>query len=484
MSASQTVSTSQAASTSQGASSGQAVPSRDIVEVRTLIFGGGLTGLSTGYFLDKLAKETADASLGNWLLVERDNRLGGLTRTEVIDGYHFDHTGHWLHLRYPEMKQFVQDVMGDAMLRVARKSRIWSHGALTHFPFQANLHGLPLDVVQECVQGAIEAALSEARGDLSAPTDFRDFCMQRFGKGITERFMVPYNTKLWGCPPEEIAADWCSRFLPRPDLKQIVAGALGLIDEKAGYNASFVYPATGGIETFAKAIACHLPADKVRLNTQPVSLDLDQHLATLSDGTVVRYERIVSSVPLPDLFGLIVAAPEPVKLAVSQLRCTSLRYLCYGINQPDVLDDIQWLYVPENKHHFYRIGSFSNAVPSLAPAGKSSLYVEVANDRTASDDEVKQDVRQFLRDHGWLHSDDQIEVEEVRHIRYGYVVFDRNYFAAKEAILPYLLGKGVHSLGRYGAWVYSSMEDAMWDGHQYATGLAAGSLPPTAANLT
>lgn len=450
------------------------------LRTRTLILGGGLTGLSTGYFLQKLAAEQGDPGLADWLLVERDDRLGGLTRTEEIDGYRFDHTGHWLHLRYPEMKQFVADVMGDQMIRVARQSRIWSHGVLTQFPFQANLYGLPLEVVHECVQGAIDAALSEARGGAEPPADFRAFCLQRFGKGITERFMVPYNTKLWGCKPEEITADWCSRFLPRPDLSQIVAGALGMHDEKAGYNASFVYPREGGIETFARAIAQHLPDSKVRLNTVPVALDLQARTATLSDGSVVQYERIVSSVPLPDLFQVVQQAPDAVRDAVGKLRCTSLRYLSYGINKPGVMDNIQWLYVPDPKHHFYRIGCFSNAVPSLAPAGRASLYVEVANDREATDDEVKADVRQFLRDHGWLDNDAQVEVEQVRQIRYGYVIFDRHYFPAKEAILPWLQGLGVHSLGRYGAWVYSSMEDAMWDGYQYATGLAAASLPPLA----
>ncbi len=439
--------------------------------VRTLIFGGGLTGLSTAYHLDRLAQQTGDASLANYLLVERDSRLGGLTRTEFIQGYGFDHTGHWLHLRHPEMKALVQTVMGDAMMQVARKSRIWSYGKLTHFPFQANLFGLPAQVQYDCLQGAIEAALQEARGEFGPPANFKEYCIQKFGHGITDAFMVPYNTKLWGCEPEEITADWCSRFLPRPNLAQITAGALGLHDPEAGYNAHFVYPRSGGIEAFARSIAVHVPEAKVALNTQPASIDLKTRTCTLSDGRAIRFERLVSSIPLPDLLGLTQDLPTTVTDAASRLRCTSLRYLVYGISRP-VLDDIQWLYVPEPRYPFYRIGSFSNAVASLAPAGKSSLYVEVANNVVVSDADVKVAVRQFLTERGWLDSPDQVEVEEVRHIRYGYVVFDEHYFPAKEAILPYLKAQGVHSLGRYGAWVYSSMEDALMDGFNYARELA------------
>jgi protoporphyrinogen oxidase len=443
--------------------------------VRTLIFGGGLTGLSTAWHLERQARDRGDPGLGDWLLVEKDERLGGLTRTEWLRGYGFDHTGHWLHLRHPEMKAFVHELMGDDMMQVARVSRIWSHGALTHFPFQQNLHGLPLPVVQECLQGAVDAALAEARGETEAPKNFKDFCLQRFGKGITERFMVPYNTKLWGCEPEEITADWCSRFLPRPNIAQMVAGAIGVVDDQAGYNAHFVYPRTGGIEAFAGRIAGQLPTSKVALGTRPVRLDLRNKVCTLSNGTMVRYEHLVSSLPLPELLKVAVELPCEVKDAAERLRCTSLRYLCYGIRRPGVLADIQWLYVPEPKYPFYRIGSFSNAVPSLAPDGCASLYVEVANNQQASDDEVKASVRQFLRDHDWLGDDSEVEVEEVRHIRYGYVVFDEHYFPAKQAILGHLQANAVNSLGRYGAWVYSSMEDALWDGYQFAHRLAAAS---------
>lgn len=438
-----------------------------MIAVNTLILGGGLTGLSTAWFLGKLARDAGVAE-PSWLLVEKDKRVGGLTRTEVLHGYHFDHTGHWLHLRHPEMKAMVAEVMGDEMVRVARRSRIWSHGAMTHFPFQQNLHGLPLDVAHECLMGAVEAALAEARGEHQPPANFRDFCVQRFGRGITERFMVPYNTKLWGCAPEEITADWCSRFLPRPNISQIAAGALGMVDEQAGYNASFVYPRTGGIETFAKAIAKPLSPQQIRLETTPVAIDLAAKTCTLSDGTHVQWQHIVSSLPLPELLPLIEDLPSSVADAASRLRCTSLRYINLGIARPDVLGDVQWLYIPEPKYPFYRIGSFSNAVPSLAPEGKSSLYVEVAANAPESDGEVKQAVRQFLSERGWLSSASEVEVEEIRHLKYGYVVFDEHYFPAKEAILPYLQAAGLASLGRYGAWVYSSMEDAMWDGYQSA----------------
>ena len=54
-----------------------------------VILGAGLTGLSAAYHL------TAKRSL----LVERAAEVGGHARSERRDGYTFDVTGHWLHLR-------------------------------------------------------------------------------------------------------------------------------------------------------------------------------------------------------------------------------------------------------------------------------------------------------------------------------------------------------------------------------------------------
>ena len=64
-----------------------------------VILGGGLAGLGAAYFLKQ-----------PWTLVEKSARVGGLIKTEDIDGFLFDPTGHWLHLRDPEVKQLVHEV--------------------------------------------------------------------------------------------------------------------------------------------------------------------------------------------------------------------------------------------------------------------------------------------------------------------------------------------------------------------------------------
>src|SRR5260370_30973720 len=107
-------------------------------EAREVILGGGLTGISTAYHLKR-----------PWLLVEKEERLGGHARTDETRGFFFDKTGHWLHLRDPYTKALVAELLPGQLVPVARKARVFSHGVLTRFPFQANLHGLPPAVAAE-----------------------------------------------------------------------------------------------------------------------------------------------------------------------------------------------------------------------------------------------------------------------------------------------------------------------------------------------
>src|SRR4029077_11958256 len=109
-------------------------PARVVPRVvpRVVILGGGLTGISAAIHLR-----------APWVLFEKEARLGGHARTDERDGYKFDKTGHWLHLRDAAAKQRVEKLLPGEMVPVARRARIFSHGVLTRNPYQANLHGLP-----------------------------------------------------------------------------------------------------------------------------------------------------------------------------------------------------------------------------------------------------------------------------------------------------------------------------------------------------
>jgi len=418
-----------------------------------IIVGGGLTGISTALHL---------RGPRPYLLLERDGALGGLARTEQVYGYSFDHTGHWLHLRDPYIKELVTGLIGDQLVSVDRVARIHSHGRRTLYPFQANLRGLPPDVIQECLVGFVRTLI--ARGERE-PRNFEEYIHHHFGEGIARHFMIPYNTKLWGVHPREITSAWCSRFVPKPDLEQVVAGAVGAGEAQMGYNVQILYPRTGGIETLSRALAGELDSEKVKLHTEVEAVDPDARTVTVG-GETLEYHALMSSMPLPELVGRMPDPPAEVAEAAGKLRATSLRYLNVASRAP-CPESYHWVYVPEERFPFYRVGCFSNAVPSMAPEGCSNLYVELTDRHEPGEGEVKE-ILAALCEVGALRSVEDVQFAHVRNIPCAYVVFDDHYEAALDTIFPYLERNRIYSRGRYGAWIYNAMEDSLLAGKEVA----------------
>ncbi|MDF3067547.1 MAG: hypothetical protein K0R38_3148 [Polyangiaceae bacterium] len=421
------------------------------------VLGGGLAGLSSSIFLQR-------ASVAHRLF-ERETVAGGHAVTVEEQGFRFDRTGHLLHLRDPEMQALAASLLpAEKYRKLARRSAVFSHGVYTRYPFQANTFGLPPEVAYECVSGFIAAHFAK---DQPPAENFEQYCLQHFGAGISKHFMLPYNARLWGVPAREITSEWCQRFVPRPKLEDVLRGALGAAAPELGYNASFWYPELG-IGTFSDALAERTP---IELGRAARRVDLSRRLLVFDDEEV-PFDLLISTVPLPALVALLSEAPSAVVEAAGRLRYTHLHYLDIGLTAPN-LNPYHWIYVPEEKYPFYRVGCYSHFSEKLAPAGKSSLYVELADRRGPSLPRILPEVVRGLIELGLLKSERDIELCRLRTLDFAYVIYDHHYRESLDTILPFLADHGILSTGRYGAWNYSSMEDALLMGRRAATDAAS-----------
>jgi protoporphyrinogen oxidase len=416
------------------------------------ILGGGLTGLSASLYLGRAGVSHR--------AFERQALAGGHAVTVEEQGFRFDRTGHLLHLRDPEMRALAGELLPDSSYRkIRRQSAVYSHGVYTRYPFQANTFGLPPQVAYECLSGFIAAHFNTEPRE---PKSFEEFCQKHFGPGISKHFMLPYNARLWGVAPSEVTHEWCQRFVPLPQLEDVLRGAVGAPGPELGYNASFLYPELG-MGTFAAALA---QKTSIELSRAPRSIDLERRVLVFDDEEV-PFDVLVSTIPLPALLKLLPALPADVAAAATRLRSTRLHYFDLGLRVPNP-NPYHWIYVPEDKYPFYRVGCYSHFSDKLAPPGKSSLYVELVERRAPSPERILPVVVQALRELGLLRSEQDIELWRLRTLDPAYVIYDHHYRAALDVIEPYLAERRIISTGRYGAWNYSSMEDALLMGRDAA----------------
>ncbi len=438
-----------------------------------LILGGGLAGLSA-------ARHLGEAGVSSRLVVEARSRAGGTAGSVTTDGFTFDYTGHLLHLHDAYGKKLILGLLGGNVATHERRAWIYSKGAFTRYPFQANTRGLPPAVVAECVAGFLET-VHRPKAPPKAP-DFLSWSRATFGEGITRHFMRPYNEKLWRTPLARMTTEWQGRFVPKPAASEVVYGAYAEQNTLFGYNATFRYPVKGGIQALPDALAAALEPGVLRTGARVLAVDLREKVAEVEGLGQVRYERLVNTLPLCDFLDLATPLPKAVKAARAKLRWNTVWNLNLGVDR--VISDKHWVYYPEKRYPFYRVGFSSNFSSHLAPAGHSAVYVEVARPGGARVDvpKLEAQVLSGLRDAGILRKGDTLSAKVWMPVKVGYVVYDFARTPAVTAIFKHLAARGVESIGRYGGWKYSFMEETILDGKRCAERLTGKSLSRDAAD--
>ncbi|HEX9639654.1 MAG TPA: FAD-dependent oxidoreductase [Acidobacteriota bacterium] len=430
-----------------------------------VILGAGLTGLSCAYFLDQREHR----------IFEKETEPGGICRTVRQDGFHFDYTGHLLHFRHPEVRDFVRRLLRDQLRRIRRRAFVRSHGVLAPYPFQANTHRLPPEVNRECLLGFVRAYFD--RSERPPPADFEEWTLRHFGAGISKHFMLPYNRKLWGVDLKQLTADWTSRFVPQPKLEDVINGALGIEAQGLGYNPNFLYPKRGGIMALPRALAARV--GPIELGAEAIAIDLAKRIVTFSDRRRVGYSRLVSTMPLKRLAAICRDLPAELRAAARRLRHNSVLNLNLGVRRR--LGGKHWIYFPEPRWPFYRLGFLSNFSRWVCPPGCAALYLETSYlpQRPPDPRTVYRRSLAALKELGLIRSARDVVVKKLLRIECAYVLFDHHHARSVGALRAYLEHRGVHSVGRYGEWKYSSIEDALVDGRAVATQLCGDVRPFT-----
>ncbi len=428
---------------------------------RIVILGAGLTGLSTAYHL---AQRKARA-----VVVEKEAVVGGACRTQEVGGFSFDLTGHLLHLARGESHDLLAALgIARAFRRHRRRAGVALAGRVTPYPLQIHTHRLPPQVRRDCVLGFIEAHLARDSGE-GGPESFARWVLTRFGEGFARHFFFPYNRKLFCCEPEELTTEWVGRYVPRPQLADVIDGAFGLYRRPVGYNATFLYPRAGGIACLAQALASRCP--EVRCGEAVTAVRLRERTLTLAAGESLPWDVLVATIPLTHLVAMTEDLPLEGREAATKLRAVAVENLNLGIAGPAPRRE-HWLYVPEPHVPFYRVGIPSNH-GVVAPAAHHTLSVEVSLPAgTAPPPDLEARCVAGLQALGLVKDPAAIVVRQRSRLDPAYVVFDANRPAAVAALRAVYRDAGVILSGRWAEWKYSTMEDALLDGAAVARRVA------------
>ncbi|MFH1202033.1 MAG: FAD-dependent oxidoreductase [Candidatus Omnitrophota bacterium] len=420
---------------------------------KIVILGAGLSGLSAAYYLKNKDYE----------IFEKESEPGGLCRSKAIGGFTFDLDAHLLHFRNRHTFDLLFKLMKGNLKEHIRNSYVYFNNEYIFFPFQAHLNKLSSNLKKECILGLLEAKYDPSFSKKNG--NFYAWMLKTFGRGITEHFMLPYNHKFWTIHPRLLTHEWVDKFIPVPTLDQALVGTL--TDKKIliGYNNHFLYPINGGINEVTRALAGGVR--NLHTQSEAVKIDLLKKEIQFRDGKKVNFGKLITSIPLPELYRLIKPLPDAVSGALRKLKYTSIYNLNLGINRK-LFSGTHWIYFPEDKFIFFRIGFFNSFSKTSAPLGQSALYIEISysKNRPLNKANMYPRIMRDLKKAGIISSADEVVAKDANDIRYGYVIYNKEYQKSRKIILEFLSKNNIYSIGRYGSWQYMSMEDAILDGRE------------------
>lgn len=417
----------------------------------TVVLGAGIGGLTAALSLSRLQGET-------YSVYEGESAPGGLCRTLAQEGFTFDLVAHVLHFHTPEAEQLVHSLMDGNLQKKERNAWIYFRKRYIPYPFQAHLGFLPIFEGGRCLVGFFRSWLSRKRNGPIQPENFGEWIQHQFGSGIARYFMIPYNTKLWGLPPEAMSVDWVRPFVPRTSAAEVMASLLARRTKNAGYNSHLLYPAKGGIQSLVEGLTARLSG--FNLNHRAVEINLDRKTVRFENDREVSYDRLISTIPLKVLAQQAVGMPAGLRAAAQDLRATSLLSIVFGIRHPAGYE-FHWVYFPEPQYPFFRLISPSNISSSLAPPKCSILSAEISDPKPGQEDFLKRQTQDAVLRLGLIKRASEIVFTQVTRIEHAYPVHDLKRAFLVPQILEYLKSRNVWSIGRFGAWHYSSLDDTI-----------------------
>lgn len=422
--------------------------------MRNYILGGGVTGLaagiSSGLPVFEAIAEPGGICSSYYVRPGEIERLHEAPADE--EAYRFEiGGGHWIFGGDPTILQFLRTIA--PMKTYYRRSSVYfaDQERYVPYPIQNHLRFLGSDTVRQVLKELVEQP-----GDFSTMAEWME---QSFGPTLCRLFFNPFHDLYTAGLYKVIAPQ--DAYKSPVSLSHVIQGAFDDAPS-VGYNVTFVYPAEG-LNTLTQRMA---GACDMRYGKRAVEIDLKNREVAFADGSSATYNSLLSTLPLNAMLKM-----TGIQTEAKADPHTAVLVLNIGARRGEKCPDDHWLYNPDAKSGFHRVGFYSNVDRSFMPKSARadnnavSIYVERAYlaGEKPTDAEVRQyadDVVRELQDWGYI---TEAEVVDPTWIDVAYTWSYPNSQWKKQA-MQQLEEHGIYAIGRYGRWVFQGIADSVRDG--------------------
>jgi protoporphyrinogen oxidase len=450
---------------------------------RVAIIGAGPAGLTAAYLLAKGNQEV--------VVFEKDPKyVGGISRTESYNGYHFDIGGHRFFSKSKEVEDFWTEILGDEMLERPRSSRIYYNNHFFSYPLVAfeALRKLGIFESALCVLSYLKAKAFPVKN----PTNFEEWVTNQFGKRLFNIFFKTYTEKVWGIPCNEISADWAAQRIKGLSLSSAIFNALFKPNKKATDKDkviktlidSFRYPKQGpGMMWEACAEKSKAMGVTLHMNCGVQKIEYTKGnwtVQTTSQGNVTGFDYVLSTAPMRELVANVLPAfPAAVAANAAALGYRDFLTVVLICKDADAFSD-NWIYIHDPKVKVGRVQNFKSWSPYMVPDPSMACYgleyfcFEGDGLWTSSNADLIALGKKEIEKIGLTKASAVVDGYVVRQPK-AYPVYDQFYKARVDSVRDALANyPGLYLIGRNGMHKYNNQDHSMMTAMLAAKNIIAG----------
>ena len=413
----------------------------------TIVLGAGPAGIGAAIGLGARA-----------IVLERASDVAGLSGSVTLDGAVFDLGGHSFHTPHQKIRKLVFDAL--PMEEQRRDAWCLVAGSWVKYPFQQHFADLPDPGLRErCARGLATP------GNWRQAQNFDSYLGLRFGAGIADAFLRPYNVKLWGKDLTRMSAHWAEERVAAP------AGAEVILDDKSRgrlplqADTTVAYPARGGYGEIFTSLARRIP--HLRLGQQCVCIDPARRTLQTSAGDILKWRKIVSTVPLPALLAMLPHVPPDILEAVAALEALPVHLVMVVLEGRGQVAR-QRVYCAGEELSGHKTVFNNTSSTWLREQPRHGILVEVAGARDYDPATLARDAVAGLARVGMVDRVSDVRRAEVTRLGLGYPVPTHTRAPTMRAVRSWLGEQGIAIAGRFAEWAYINADEAL------ARGLAVG----------
>ena len=334
------------------------------------IIGGGPAGLAVGYFAKKYGCKVT--------VYESSNAIGGNCRTITEGEFRYDTGAHRLHDKNERVTSLIRSILGNSLLKVSKPSKISFNGMMIDFPL--NLSNIITNLSVNVLLKILAENLFKWFSSNTKPVSFKELAYQKYGKTLSELFLISYTEKLWGASASHLSPSITGGRLRKLTIGSLIGSwFLGKRYKPRHLEGDFYYPVLGFGEIF-NAIGNQIEQKNIFLNMPIVKINHShKRIESIEsvDGQRIELSDLVSTMPIHVLAKAMV--PPPPNYILDEIELLEYRsiMICVLFLDMERFSKNASIYFPDKNCPFTRIYEPKNRSEKMAPNEKTCIVVEI-----------------------------------------------------------------------------------------------------------